>query len=311
MGHDSHGGTANLQCNSCIDPLGTLAAATGPQPGHLQRSEKRREPISESSIRALQRGISVLQALNQLNGARPADIATVTDIPRPSVYRLLKTLEEMGLVSKDHFSNRWRPTLHVKSLSSGYRDEDWVCQIAVPHMVELGRDVLWPVDLAAFRNHQMEVRESTHQISPYSVNHGMVGRQMPLLETASGRAMLAFMPEDQRRALLSHVTEVTGMQEPFVMKDGALPVILARTRELGVGYRKGDFTPETASISAPIWYEDRILACLTLIWSTRSMSFERSLELYRGKLLRTADAISRDLVDKLSSEEIAGLHAAG
>jgi hypothetical protein len=41
------------------------------------------------------------------------------------------------------------------------------------------------------------------------------------------------------------------------------------------------------------------------------MSFERSLELYRGKLLRTADAISRDLVDKLSSEEIAELHASG
>jgi IclR family mhp operon transcriptional activator len=294
-----------------LNGFGTLVVRTAAHPVLRSGAEKRRKPISDSSIRALQRGISVLQALNQLNGARPADIAAATDIPRPSVYRLLKTLEQMGLVSKDHFSNRWRPTLHVKSLSSGYRDEDWVCQIAVPHMIELGRDVLWPVDLAAFRNHQMEVRESTHQLSPYSVNHGMVGRQMPLLETASGRAMLAFMPEDQRSALLNHVTEVTGLKDPFVMKDGALSAILARTRAMGVGYRKGDFTPETASISAPIWYEDRILACLTLIWSTKSMSFERSLELYRSKLLRAADAISRDLAGKLSAEELAELCATG
>ncbi|MBA4204177.1 MAG: transcriptional regulator [Polymorphum sp.] len=267
--------------------------------------------MSEPSIKALERGVAVLRAINQFNGAKPGEIAKATGIPRPSVYRLLKTLEEMELISRDHFSNRWRPTLHVKSLSSGYREEDWVCQIAVPHMIELGRDVLWPLDLVTLRNSHMEVRESTHKISPYSVNHGMVGRQLPLVETSSGRALLAYMPEEDRTALLNLLTETNGRTAPFMTRDGPLHAILAKVRELGVGYRIADFTPETGSISAPIWYEDKVFACLTLIWLTSAMPFSKGLQLYREKLLRTADAITRDLVGRLSSAEVKRLRAGG
>ena len=267
--------------------------------------------MSESSIRSLERGIAVLLAVNRLNGAKPGDIADATGIPRPSVYRLLKTLDEMGMVSKDHFSNRWRPTRHVKSLSSGFREEDWVCQVAVPHMIDLGRDVLWPLDLVTLRGSAMEIRESTHQISPYSVNHGMVGKQVPLIETAGGRVLLANMSRPEREALLKLFSETSGMTPPFVMRDGGMDAVIAKVQKLGVGYRIADFTPETGSISAPIWYEDRVFACLTLIWSTSSLTLEKSLQLYRDKLLRTADAISRDLVGKLTSAEIAQFREAG
>lgn len=266
---------------------------------------------SLSTIRSLQRGIAILQAVNRQNGAKPTEIADETGIPRPSVYRLLETLAELGLVSRDHFSNCWRPTLHVKSLSSGFRDEDWVCDIALPHMVELGRRVLWPLDLVTLRNYHMEVRESTHQISPYSVNHGMVGKQLPVLTTAAGRAWLAFAPEDQRVALLKLLAEVTDAEPPFLMADGSLDMIVKRTREMGVGFRMADFTPETGSISAPIWYEDRVFACITLIWSTSSLKFSRAVELYRKDLLETAALISRDLVGNVSRGEIARLRATG
>lgn len=243
--------------------------------------------------------------VNRLNGAKPGDIADDTGIPRPSVYRLLKTLAEMGMVSKDHFSNRWRPTRHVKSLSSGFREEDWVCQVAVPHMIELGRDVLWPLDLVTLRGSAMEIRESTHQISPYSVNHGMVGKQVPLIETAGGRVLLANLPDPERKALLKLFSETSGIEPPYAMRDGGMDAVLSKVQKLGVGFRVSDFTPETGSISAPIWYEDRVFACLTLIWSTSSLSLDKSLSLYREKLLRTADAISRDLVGKLTTAEIA------
>lgn len=199
------------------------------------------------------------------------------------------------MVHKDHFTNKWRPTANVKSLSSGFREEDWVCQNAVPHILELGRQVLWPVDLVTFRNNRMEVRESTHQISPYSVHSGIVGQDMPVMETASGRAMLAFMPAEERSALLDLLSEVTGQAPPIVMRDGQLAVILDRVRELGVGFRRNDFTPETGSISAPIWHNQRILACITIVWSTRALQLERAIELYRERLFETAEAISREL----------------
>ncbi|WP_370321652.1 helix-turn-helix domain-containing protein [Oricola sp.] len=263
--------------------------------------------MTASTIRALQRGVSVLQAVNKLNGAKPADIADATGIPRASIYRLLETLEEMRMVHRDHFTNKWRPTANVRSLSSGFREEDWVCQNAVPHILELGRQVLWPVDLVTFRNNRMEVRESTHQISPYSVHSGIVGQEMPVMETASGRAMLAFMPEEERGALLALLSEVTGRLPPFLMRDGELAVILDRVRELGVGFRKIDFTPETGSISAPIWHNQRILACVTVVWSTKALQLERAIELYRDKLFETAEAISRELSKSTEPQKVTSL----
>lgn len=266
--------------------------------------------MTGSTIRSLERGVQMLQAVNQFNGARPADISAATGIPRPSVYRLLETLEELGLVMRDHFSNKWRPTFQAKSLSCGVRDEDWVCQIALPHMKELGRQVLWPLDLVTLRNNQIEVRESTHQTSPYSIDHGMVGRLLPVLETSSGRAMLAFMSDDERAAILELLAEISGTQTLRILADGSLDHILGRVRALGVGYRSADFTPETESISAPIWHQGRVFACLTLVWSARAMKMSRALDLYRDRLLATAAQISEELTAHLGAGTVTALHCA-
>lgn len=245
--------------------------------------------------------MAVLQAINRSNGLKPSQIAALTDIPRASVYRLLETLEELDLVMRDHSSEKWRATLHTKSLSSGYRDEDWVCQAAVPRMVELGRRILWPVDLMTLREYRMEVRESTHSISPYAVDHGMVGRKLPIPETASGRALLAFLPEDESERILRILSEERGEPLPFMLRDGPLPAILERTRKLGVGFRCKDFVHDTESMSAPICKDGRVAAALTIIWSASAMRFSRAYETYGEVLIETARVIS-DEIDGLGNE---------
>ncbi|MBR9764705.1 MAG: helix-turn-helix domain-containing protein [Rhodobacteraceae bacterium] len=237
----------------------------------------------------------VLQVINQRNGLKAAEIAAATEIPRPTVYRLLETLEGLGFVIRDHSSDKWRLTLQAKSLSSGYRDEDWVTQTAVPEMVRLGRDILWPLDLVVFNDHQMEIRESTHNISPYSIDHGMVGLKLPVLETAGGRAYLAFSPEEERRQTLAGMRAQLGIAPPYVQHDGPLERILDETRRLGVGYRKEGYRLATQSISAPIRRGERVIACLTIIWTASALTFDTALAMYRDKLLDSAGRISDGL----------------
>ncbi len=45
------------------------------------------------------------------------------------------------------------------------------------------------------------VRESTHRWSALSRHHAMLGEQMPLLETAIGRAYLTAADEDERELM--------------------------------------------------------------------------------------------------------------
>jgi len=245
------------------------------------------------SVRSLQRGLAILQAVNQHHGMRSAEVAKVVGVPRPTAYRLLETLETLGFVIKGASDETWRPTLYAKTLSSGYRDEDWVVQAAMPEMVKLGRRILWPVDLLTFYDHEMEVRASTHNISPFSVDHGMLGRRLPVMETASGRAYLAFCSDTERRQIIRGLRQKNLLHAGTMMPDGPLAQIIKRTRELGVGYRCSGFNEHTMSISAPIFRDGGPVAALSIIWIASAMTFKSALAEYHEALTNTATTISQ------------------
>lgn len=252
---------------------------------------------SYSHVRSLQRGLEILQVVNQHRGLKASEITACTGIPRPTVYRLLETLEQMRFVTRDHSSDIWRVCLHAKSLSSGFRDEDWVVQAAIPEMIRLGRKVLWPLDLVTFRNNSMEIRESTQNLSPYAIDHGMVGLRLPVLETAGGRAFLAFSSHQERNHVLASLEQELGVKPPYPTPDGPLDKILDRCRELGVGYRQDGFRQETTSLSAPILYDGRVIACLTIVFIKSAQDLEAGLELYREHLLDAARTIAAAVPD--------------
>src|SRR5438876_870384 len=69
-------------------------------------------------------------------------------------------------------------------------------------IVELGKEVLWPVAFASLSGTQMLVRETTDHRSPLAIERFSPGVRLPLLTTAAGRAHLAFCPVEQRESLL-------------------------------------------------------------------------------------------------------------
>lgn len=247
------------------------------------------------SVRSLRRGLQILQVINQRNGLKAGEIARETDIPRPTVYRLLETLESMRFITRDHSTDKWRVTLYTKSLSSGFRDEDWVLRNAVPEMVRLSREILWPIDLVTYRNYRMHIRESTHNISPYSIDHGMVGLELPVLEVSSGRAYLAFCSETERQHTLAGLRDELGLADPIILPEGPLDLLLEQTREMGIGFRRDNFRKGTCSISSPIFHNDRVIACMTIIWTTSAIRFEKFVEMYREELMSITRSISQAL----------------
>ncbi len=56
--------------------------------------------MATRQVRALTRGLDVLHALNRKSGRTARDLAESTGLPRPTVYRLLETLEATGYVAE-------------------------------------------------------------------------------------------------------------------------------------------------------------------------------------------------------------------
>ncbi|MCC2102222.1 MAG: helix-turn-helix domain-containing protein, partial [Hyphomicrobiales bacterium] len=113
-----------------------------------------RRPRGEG-VRALERGLDILRAVNASGGIRAGALAAQIGIPRPTVYRLLETLEELGYVERGASNDLFRVTRRALSLGDGYDASILVAQGAGPILLELGKRFVWPFDLSVYEGAAM------------------------------------------------------------------------------------------------------------------------------------------------------------
>ena len=242
-------------------------------------------------VRALERGLRILEVVNEKDGIKTQEVADLTGLSRPTVFRLLETLEANGFVSQSASGSGWRPTLACHLLSSGFVDKSWVGQIAMPEMVKLGRKILWPLDLVTIDGDAMQIRETTHKVSPFTFDMGMVGKHVPILHTAGGHAYLAFCP-DKEREVIFEMLRKTGKSEHALIHDPhVMQQILERTRAGGFGFRTEGYRSHTQSVSTPIRHDGRVLGCLTVICLKSAVSFEEMVRRFVPRLKKASNTI--------------------
>lgn len=253
-----------------------------------------------SSVRSLARGLDVLLQVSRSAGAKPAEIAAALNLPRPSVYRLLETLEELGYVARSASDNRFRVTLKARAIAEGYTPDTRLGEIAGPALARLGRQVVWPIDLTTYEDGAMVIRETTHARSPLSIDRNMIGYRLPLLRTASGRAWLSHVPEAVRDAALSLVRARDDPADRPFLDPGWLDGILAGCRALGAGMRLGEegFLPRTSSFAVPVGSGAGVAGCITVIWITSALTPARAeaelLPPLRAAAAEIAAGLARD-----------------
>lgn len=250
------------------------------------------------AVRALTRGLAILQHVNAVGEAKPGDIAKALAIPRSSVYRLLETLEEAGYVAFSASASCVRVTRLAASLGDGSALGSSICQTAAPLLAQYAAQLVWPLDLTIHHNAAMVVQETTHGRSPLSIDRGMVGSCLPMLRTSAGRAYLTFCDQTQRDLILAHIRRLgEKADEPFLE-----PLWLARmmyeTRERRVALRDaGEFRPQTASLAAPIMASNGIVGCVSMIWIRSALNTQDAIESYATPLTELAGRIAASLSD--------------
>ncbi|MDB5967304.1 MAG: hypothetical protein JWQ72_3804 [Polaromonas sp.] len=247
--------------------------------------------MSESSyhsVRGLERGLAVLRAVNALGHATSVEVAARTGLPRPTVHRLLETLRTEGFLRRSGLRDAYRLTLKVKSLSGGYKDDDWITDIADVVLAELFEEVVWPTDIATFEDDGMVIRSTTHYRSPLSIERSWVGRQLPMLSTAVGWTYLAFSPPRERQAILERIGAGTGPDHDKMRDPEAVRRALAATRRRGYGTRQRELMAKTSSIAGPIMNGHHVLGCVNIIWIDSAMAFEVATQRYLPMLRQAA-----------------------
>ena len=254
---------------------------------------------SPDNVRALSRGLNILRFLNRAGAARVAEIAFALGLPRPTVYRLLNTLEDEGYVLYSGTDSRVRLSPLAAALGDSSSTRSRLCQIAAPILTKFTDAHAWPVDLSTYEDAHMVIQESTHSRSPLSVDPGMVGYPLPMLRSSSGRAYLSVCQEREREIIIDFLrAENIAEDLPFLQKSW-LDQNLTTYFKQGFATRgPRSFRPKTSSLAVPIIVDERVIGCLSIIWVTKAMKLERAIERYAVALQKIAIEISAEVILK-------------
>ncbi|HWM66596.1 MAG TPA: IclR family transcriptional regulator C-terminal domain-containing protein [Steroidobacteraceae bacterium] len=243
-------------------------------------------------MRSALRTLTVLRALNIHNGATVGELALVTGISRPALYRILETLREAGYICVDIAGKHYCLTMLVRTLAEGFSDEDWVTQIARPALARLQRKIVWPTDLGTFRSNGMWIRETTRRLSPLTIDRAVAGTRFCMLGSATGRAYLAFCRADEREQILCNLRLAVEPGNELILRPGRLEAILEDVRKKGYGYRYGEPPKESGAIAVPILAGERIFGCVNMTFMAATLTPEEAARKHLTDLREAADTIA-------------------
>jgi IclR family mhp operon transcriptional activator len=250
---------------------------------------------STRPIRALIRGLDALTILNLKDGVTVSEVAQEIDLPRTTTYRILETLCHAGYANRSDSDDKYRLTIMVRGLSDGFDDEAWITQTAKPFIYELCRDIVWPVSIATLSGTSMLVRETTDHQSALAVERYGPGYRIPMLGSASGLIYLAFCEASQREALLDMLSRSKNPADQLARNRAQVQKMVLETRERGFAIstrprRVSDLT----TFSVPINSEGRLMAALTVRFSSTALPQAAAIERFVPRMRHAADQIGTE-----------------
>jgi IclR family mhp operon transcriptional activator len=248
-----------------------------------------------SNIQSVERAIDLLAAMNMRPFSTLHDLHRDTGLPKPSIVRLLRTLEAKGLVKQSSGYGAYRLLSKVKSLASGFHHDPETIEAAEQIMIDFTRREKWALALSTYDVDAMVVRASTIPYTTLSLMRSSIGTRWSMVSGSHGRAYLAFTPSDQRKTILE-IVKKTGREEDAIAHDeDAFAKVIEEVRNAGYALRDLAIQQRTMTIAVPVFSNDCVVASLGLTWILTAMPMEKALERYVPCMRETAAAISREL----------------
>lgn len=263
--------------------------------------------VEDQSIRVIGRALDILRIINLRGTPSLAEIARTLELPYPTTLRIVRALVAEGVVEREHGRKRYRVTALVQALSYGFQSHGELVTRARGHIRTLTEKVHWPISVVTRVGNAMVVRDSTSTQTPMTFSHYFPGYQVPLIQSASGRAYLAHAGQTTREALIAHL-KATGTEAEIRMlghfeHSGDMERI--RTQGFAAVARTAySANPgRTSSFAVPIFAGDDLLATLTLVFFASAMSLEKAVARYLPDVEHAAQAIGAEMLGHADCRE--------
>ena len=207
-----------------------------------------------SQVPAATQTLALLRALADRGPSTATALARTVGAPRSTTYHLLSVLRDEGFVV--HLADRRRWSLGPMAFTVGqaYLRHDPREELARPILRALADETGETAHLGVLQG--AEVLYLLKELPPRRLSAPTliteVGVRLPAATTASGRCMLALLPHDQVRALMSAPTAFVSRTGRGPQSLSALRRVLAEERRQGYSIEDGEVVPGYASVAVAV-----------------------------------------------------------
>ncbi|MFL1380079.1 MULTISPECIES: IclR family transcriptional regulator domain-containing protein [unclassified Nocardiopsis] len=243
-------------------------------------------------IEALARGLDVLRCFGP---ERPSmtlsEVAAATGLARPTVRRILITLEQLGYVRSG--DGVFALTPRVLELGTAYIGSQNLWDLAVPHLRGLVARTGESCSIAQLDGSDIVyvARVAVPKLVTLAVT---IGTRFPAASTSLGKVLLADLASQELDRVLAEPSRA-GVRAHRPLERAELDAVLREVRARGWALTDEELAPGIRSVAAPIRDgSGRVTAAVNVNAHAAETSVETLVEGHLPLLLAAAGAISAD-----------------
>ena len=203
-----------------------------------------------ASVLTLVKALSVIEAIAEADNPTVSQIATRVGLNRTTTHRLVQTLRSCGYIQSAPDERGFQIGLKVLPLAARQLDGNAVRLAALPHLSQLSQETGERTNLGVLFNDSVLYLAGVEKPSLPNM-YSRFGKLAPVHSCSLGKAILAFKPEAEARALLVARPPVRQTTRTLVE---VLEILadLALTRDRGYAIDDGEHLPGVVCVAAPI-----------------------------------------------------------
>ena len=248
-------------------------------------------------VEALAKGLRILSLFDEQHPSwQVSDLATVTGLPMPTVYRVVMTLASEGYL--DHLpTGDYRPGVRTLTLgTAALRSLDFV-SIATPKLRDLGQRTGETVNLAVLNGDRVLYLVRLRNSDLVTANI-QVGSTLPAVHTSIGKLLLAHLPEADLEARITDASFAANSGPNAKVSLAELRTELGPIRDQGWAMQDEELAYGLRSVAGPVTGPaGRVVAGVNLAVQARDWSTQRIIRELKPAVLATCAEISGLLSD--------------
>lgn len=245
-------------------------------------------------IEAIIRALDVLDCFTFKNPVHSAsELTSLLQIHKSTMHRILVTLESKGYLERDFQTGRYRLGLRLVELGQVVLNNIELRQSAKPYLQKLQKRTGGTLHLAILDDGEVIYIDKLDTNSPVRI-FSQIGRRGPVHCTGLGKALLAYLPDDEvikilkQKGMIRYTSRTITDIDQFIQH-------LREIRKRGYALDLGEHEEAVRCAAAPIWdFKGNVAAAVSITCFAGEVTEER-LDYLGKQVLSTAQEISKAL----------------